>query len=163
MTLDTLSLPANGGNADTVGGKNASDFVETSKVLTTKEQIEANTDASNVAGATALKEVANSINGKMVNSSIISGVLGSPTQTLKTDFQILCLACISRGTSYCLIVFDYFDGYVKALSDPNGMLGKNVLTIVKPANSSYFTIKKLVNEQMRYIFINAVNVTITND
>lgn len=57
MTLDTLSLPANGGNADTVDGKDASDFVEVSKVLTTKEQIEANTDGSNVAGATAVKDI----------------------------------------------------------------------------------------------------------
>lgn len=71
MTLDTLSLPANGGNADTVDGKDASNFVETSKVLTTKEQIEANTDASNVAGAVAVKEI-NSLSVKNFNITPIT-------------------------------------------------------------------------------------------
>lgn len=38
--------------------------VATSKVLTTKEQVNANTDANNVAGAVALKDIASEINSK---------------------------------------------------------------------------------------------------
>ena len=41
--------------------------VATTKVLTTKEQVNANTDTSNVAGATAVKEIASQINSNLAN------------------------------------------------------------------------------------------------
>lgn len=52
--------------------------IATSKVLTTKEQVEANTDASNVAGATALKEVINQANSDSVIElkSVSAGIAG---------------------------------------------------------------------------------------
>lgn len=44
--------------------------VATSKVLTTKEQINANTDTSNVAGATAVKAMVAEINSKLISNII---------------------------------------------------------------------------------------------
>lgn len=53
--------------------------VATTKVLTTKEQINANTDTSNVAGATAVKEIASQINSNLAtswSSAIITSNVG---------------------------------------------------------------------------------------
>ena len=47
--------------ADKLDGKHASDLVATSAVMTTKEQIAANTNAANVAGAVAVKNITDNL------------------------------------------------------------------------------------------------------
>lgn len=78
--------------------------VATSKVLTTKEQINANTDTSNVAGATAVKAMVSEINSNLPNLGRISltlteNAVGYGSSVPKVD-------CITYG-NLCLINFQF--------------------------------------------------------
>lgn len=76
--------------------------VATSKVLTTKEQINANTDTSNVAGATAVKAMVSEINGSLTSKDLYNSTnwVSGITNYAKT---------ICRSGD---VVFIYVDFYV---------------------------------------------------
>ena len=60
--------------------------VATSKVLSTKEQINANTDTANVAGATAVKAMVSEINSNLANKLKIVTILGINTYSTNIEY-----------------------------------------------------------------------------
>ena len=108
----TLTIQKNGANVQTFTanqGTNAtanitvptkaSDIgaVATTKVLTTKEQIDANTDTGNVAGATAVKAMVNEINSNLSWKHF--GLFTTATGQLPDDFEEI-LVWVSCGVAY---------------------------------------------------------------
>lgn len=78
--------------------------VATSKVLTTKEQINANTDTSNVAGATAVKAMVAEINSNLPNLGRISLTLTE--NAVGYGSSVPEVDCITYG-NLCLINFRF--------------------------------------------------------
>lgn len=117
----TLTIQKNGANVQTFTanqGTNAtanitvptkaSDIgaVATTKVLTTKEQIDANTDTGNVAGATAVKAMVSEINSNFSWKHF--GLFTTATGQLPDDFEEI-LVWVSCGVAYNFtFYFKYF-------------------------------------------------------
>ena len=136
-----LNNVSNGGNADTVDGKHASDFVNADNVLTTKEQIEANTDVNNVASSVITKEILFEMNNNP--KTIISGY----TAEKSISFDI------SKGGSYLIVV----------LSNNQSAMAHNVYIASRQVNSLlYSKLSTLLSEtNMIQADISSTNATTT--
>lgn len=97
----TLTIQKNGSNVKTFTANQSSNVtanitvptsaadvgaVATSKVLTTKEQINANTDSSNVAGATAVKAMVSEINSNIANKLKVVTILNVSTRNVGAEY-----------------------------------------------------------------------------
>lgn len=146
-----MSLPANGGNADTLDGKDASGFVETSKVLTTKEQIEANTDANNVAGATALKEISKNVNDNLLKTP--QKIIDEYVSGNSVEFTMM------QG-SYLIVVLSNFQSYMRhnvyiASRQINGLPYAALTALLEQADTE--TVERLPNTNIIRITTTAEN------
>ena len=90
--------------------------IDAAKVLTTVEQVEANTDEANVAGALALKEVNNSLGG-LSFAQDAEGNWGYKPSGADTVIPFKSGEIIDLGTGTSWDISKYYSGYDKLTSD----------------------------------------------
>lgn len=83
--------------------------VATSKVLTTKEQINANTDTSNVAGATAVKTMVSEINSNLSNY-IYPPLASGDADNIQTNFHKFVFNISNTPERFGFLDVSVFDG-----------------------------------------------------